>query len=149
MSIRYKLLAGFSVALVVLAIQVVAVNFFVYQLQFASESLADLAAAQKEQLAAKEKIGSMRTLLEKIPDMPDPQKGLTSLTVQWDQVTAGIAAILKFAPALGDRPASLGKLQAARDQTSDSFSTYKAALQAKGTNQDLLRREAAGAAQRP
>jgi methyl-accepting chemotaxis protein len=136
MSIRYKLLAGFSVALVVLAIQVVAVNFFVYQLQFASESLADLAAAQKEQLAAKEKIGSMRTLLEKIPDMPDPQKGLTSLTVQWDQVTAGIAAILKFAPALGDRPASLGKLQAARDQTSDSFSTYKAALQAKGTNQD-------------
>jgi methyl-accepting chemotaxis protein len=136
MSIRYKLLAGFSVALLVLAIQVVAVNFFVYQLQHASESLADLAAAQKEQLTAKEKIGSMRTLLEKIPDMPDPQKGLTSLVTQWDQVTAGIDAILKFSPALGNQPVSLGKLQAARDQASDSFSNYKSALQTKGTNQD-------------
>jgi methyl-accepting chemotaxis protein len=136
MSIRYKLLAGFSVALAVLAVQVVAVNFFVYQLQFASESLADLAAAQREQLTAKEKITTMRTQLEKIPDMPDPQKGLTNLMTQWDQVTGGITAILKLAPALGNQPASLGKLQAARDQVSESLSTYRNALQAKATNQD-------------
>jgi methyl-accepting chemotaxis protein len=135
MSIRYKLLAGFSVALVVLAIQVVAVNFFVYQLQGAAKSLAELAAAQKSQLASKEMIGSMRTLLEKIPDMPDPQKGLISLTGQWDQVSAGSAFLMKQTPSLS-HSASLTKLQASADQAADSFSKYKSALAAKATNQD-------------
>jgi len=135
MSIRYKLLAGFSVALVVLAIQVVAVNFFVYQLQGAAETLAELAAAQKEQLTSKEMIGSMRAQLEKIPDLPDPQKGLTTVQGQWELITTGIATMVKTTPSLR-QSASLSKLETARNQTEDSLSRYKAALAAKAANQD-------------
>ncbi len=135
MSIRYKLLAGFSVALVVLAIQVIAVNFFVYQLQGASETLAELAASQKDQLTNKEMIGSLRSQLEKIPDMPDPQKGLATLTGQWDQVTAGISSIVKATPSLKGSD-SLAKLESVRDQAAESLARYKTALAAKAANQD-------------
>ncbi len=135
MSIRYKLLAGFSVALVVLAIQVVAVNFFVYQLQGAAESLAELAAAQKAQLTGKETIGFMRALLEKIPDMPDPQRGLTSVTGQWELVTTGISSMISQTPTLA-RTASISKLQSSRDQVAESLARYKTALAAKAANQD-------------
>ena len=135
MSIRYKLLAGFSVALVVLAIQVVAVNFFVYQLQGSAETLAELAAAQKEQLTSKETIGSMRAQLEKIPDLPDPQRGFATVQGQWEQVTTGIATMVRTTPSL-KQSTSLSKLESARDQATDSLSRYKSALAAKATNQD-------------
>ncbi len=135
MSIRYKLLAGFSVALVVLAVQVLAVNYFVYQLQGAAESLAELAAAQKEQLTSKEIIVPMRAQLEKIPDLPDPQKGLTIVVGQWDQVMAGIDTMIKTTPSIKDL-ASVHKLETTRDLTAESLSKYKSALAAKAANQD-------------
>lgn len=138
MSIRYKLLVGFSVALVVIAIQVITVSFFVRQLQSASEMLADLAAAQKEQLASQEVISQMRSRLEKIPDMPDPQKGMQSLEQDWQKVSKNANSLQNLTSSLGTDSKGLQQVNESYKKASSSLDNFRTALAKKGSDQSAF-----------
>lgn len=86
MSIRYKMLSGFVVALGIIVAQVIVVNYYVGQLQKASQLLASLAAVQKQQLGAEETITSMRAAVERIPDLEDRTQGVRQIDAQAQQL---------------------------------------------------------------
>jgi len=112
-TIRTKLLAGFSLALLVMAVLVGTVTFFVVQLQTASQTLNNLASAERSLSGSQETIRFLRELTMRIPSMAQPIESAQSIRTFRRQLVYRLGWFRELSVPLGDRMPSAHDLDRA------------------------------------
>ncbi|HSR68532.1 MAG TPA: response regulator [Acidobacteriota bacterium] len=128
MTIRSKLLMGFSVALTVMAALVCAVTYFGLQLQHASETLARLTAVKRSQLQAKESVRFVQELAGQIPVVQDPLEHLQAVRGRWAEMNMHMEELQQRVLLLEPGLIPLERFSKARSLQPEAFEEFRLAV---------------------
>ncbi len=136
MTIRTKLLLGFSVALLVMAVLVGTVTFFVLQLQEASQTLHTLASVQRNLLSSQESIRFLQDLATRIPEMAHPEESAGTLEKQLKQLAAHLGSFQAQVASLDNDVLPAQKVVSAFEESDQTYRAFHSSLSDPDINHD-------------
>ena len=136
MTIRTKLLLGFSVALLVMAVLVGTVTVFVLQLQTASRTLHTLASVQRNLLSSQKSIRFLQELASSVPESPRPEESAGALEEQHKQLAARLESFQVQAASLEEEVLPVQQVIAALGEAEQTYQAFQSSLADPDINRD-------------